>query len=90
MLTPGAQGPGLVSPSKTRQGTQFGLGATSAAEQFPLHWYPVKGQGTPLDLRHPILISAQEPQVTFTVGNKLIDFLIDTAPQTLPIYLKKY
>ena len=38
---------------------------------------PVRGQGTPLDLRRPILISPQEPRVTLTVGNKLIDFLID-------------
>ena len=30
-----------------------------------------------MDLRHPILISPQEPQVTLTVGDKLIDFLID-------------
>ena len=33
-------------------------------------------QGAPLDLRHPILISPQEPQVTLTMGDKLIDFLI--------------
>ena len=75
MLTSRAQEPDLVSPSKTRQGTQFGLRATSAAGQFPLCQHPVRGQGTPLDLRHPILISPQEPQVTLTVGNKLIDYL---------------
>ena len=41
-----------------------------------------RGQGgAPLDFRHPILISptgAPEPHITLTVGNKLIDFLIDT------------
>ena len=78
MVTPGAQRPGLVSPSKTRQGTQFGLGANSATGQFPLSQYLVRGQDTPLDLRLAILISPQEPQVTLTVGNKLIDFLINT------------
>ena len=41
MLTLGAQGPGLVSPSKTQQGTQFGLGATFGARQFPLCQYPI-------------------------------------------------
>ena len=30
-----------------------------------------------MGLRRPILISPQEAQVTMTVGNKLIDFLID-------------
>ena len=38
-------------------------------------------QEAPLDLWHPILISptgAPEPHITLTVGNKLIDFLIDT------------
>ena len=35
VLTPGAQGPGLVSPSKMRQSIQFGLGATSGAGNFP-------------------------------------------------------
>ena len=78
MVTPGAQGPALVSPSKTQQGTQFGPRATCAAGQFPSPRYPVRGQGTPLDLRRPILISPQEPRVTLTVGNKLIDFLINT------------
>ena len=34
--------------------------------------------GAPLGLRHPIPISPQEPRVTLTVGDKLIDFLIDT------------
>ena len=29
------------------------------------------------DLRHPITISPQEPKVKLTVGNDLIDFLID-------------
>ena len=77
-VNPGAQGPGLVLPSKTQQGTQFGPGVTSAAGQFPLHWYPVRGQGTPLDLRRQILISPQEPWVTLTMGNKLTDFLVDT------------
>ena len=61
MLTPGAQEPGLVSPSKTRQSTQFGPGAVSAAGQFPLLRYPLRGPGTPLDLRCPILIFPQEP-----------------------------
>ena len=75
MLTPGAQEPDLVSSSKTRQGTQFGPGATSATGQFPLRQHPVRGQGTHLDLRCLILISPQEPQVTLTVGNKLIDYL---------------
>ena len=31
-----------------------------------------------MDLRHPIAISLQEPWVTLTVQDKLIDFLIDT------------
>ena len=31
-----------------------------------------------LDLRHPIPVSPQEPQVKLTVGNELIDFLINT------------
>ena len=31
-----------------------------------------------LGLRHSIPISPQEPQVTLIVGDKLIDFLIDT------------
>ena len=75
MITPKAQGPGLVSPSKTQQDTQFGPGATSTAGQFPLCRHPVRGQGTPLDLRHPILISPQESQITLTVENKLIDYL---------------
>ena len=43
VLTLRAQEPGLVSPSKTWQGTQSGPGATSAAGQFPLHQYPVGG-----------------------------------------------
>ena len=43
VLTSRAQGPGLVSPSKTRQGTQFGLEPTSRAGQFPLRQYPVRG-----------------------------------------------
>ena len=30
-----------------------------------------------MDLRHPITISPQEPKVKLTVGNDLIDFLID-------------
>ena len=34
-LTPGAQEPGLVSPSKNQHSTQFGPGATSTAGQFP-------------------------------------------------------
>ena len=36
MLTPRAQGPDLVSPSKTQEDTKFGLGVTSTAGQFPL------------------------------------------------------
>ena len=35
-LVPGALGPGLVSPSKTQQGTQFGPGTTPRAGQSPL------------------------------------------------------
>lgn len=31
----GLVSPGLVSPSKTQEGNQFGLGATSRAGQFP-------------------------------------------------------
>ena len=77
MVTPGAQGSGLASPSKTQQGIQLGPGATSTAGQFPLGRYPIRGQGTPLDMRCPILILPQESPVTLTVGNKLIDFLID-------------
>ena len=38
----------------------------------------MKRPGVPLDLRRPIPISPQEPQVTLTVEAKLIDFLIDT------------
>ena len=34
--------------------------------------------GAPLDFRHLILISPQEPWVTLPVGKKLMDFLIDT------------
>ena len=34
--------------------------------------------GAPLDLRYLIQMSRQEPWVTVTVGNELIDFLIDT------------
>ena len=33
--------------------------------------------GAPLDLRYLIQMSRQEPWVTVTVGNELIDFLID-------------
>ena len=40
MVTPESQGPGRVSPSQTRQSTQFGLGATSAAGWLPLHQDP--------------------------------------------------
>ena len=36
VLLSGAQGLGLESPSKTRQGTQFGPGATSGTGLFPL------------------------------------------------------
>ena len=36
VLTPRAQEPDLVSPSKTPQATQLGPGATSTAGQFPL------------------------------------------------------
>ena len=61
MVTSGAQGPGLVSPSKTRQGTQFGLRATYATGQFPLPQYLVRGEQTSLHLRHLILISPQGP-----------------------------
>ena len=43
MLTAGARRPGLVSPFKTQQGTQFGPGATSRAGKFPLCWYPIGG-----------------------------------------------
>ena len=43
VLVSGPQGLGLVSPSKTWQGTQFGLGATPRAGQFPLCHYPVGG-----------------------------------------------
>ena len=50
LLTLGAQEPDLVSPAKTPQGPQFGLGAASAAGQFPLRWYPVRGQGDSLGL----------------------------------------
>lgn len=35
MLTPRAQGPGLVSPFKTQQGIQFGPGVTSGQDSFP-------------------------------------------------------
>ena len=89
MFTPRAQEPGLLSPSKTQQGTKFGPGATSASGQFPLCQHPVRGQGTPLDLRRLILISPQEPWATLTVGKKLIDFLMDTTPETFPTYLKR-
>ena len=34
-LAPGAQGPGLVSPSKIQQSTQFGPGAIPRARRFP-------------------------------------------------------
>ena len=37
-----------------------------------------RGLGAPLNLRHPIPIFPQKPQVTLT-GDKLIDFLIDTS-----------
>lgn len=37
-----------------------------------------KAAQAPLDLTCPIPISPQEPRVTLTVGDKLIDFLIDT------------
>lgn len=46
-------------------------------------------QRTPLGLRHPVWISLQESWVTLTVGKKLIDFLIDTTPQTFPAYLRR-
>ena len=47
LLTPGAQGSGLVSPSKTQQGTQFGPGATSATVQFPLCRGGLNANGQP-------------------------------------------
>ena len=74
ILTPKTQGPSIVSPSKTQQGTQFGLGATCTSGQFPLRWHPERGQGTPLDLRCTILISPQEPSVTLTVGTSWLIF----------------
>ena len=43
MLVSGAHGLGLESPSKTRQGTQFGPGATSGKGPFPLCHYLVGG-----------------------------------------------
>ena len=36
-----------------------------------------RGSDSLLDLRHPITISPQEPKVKPTVGNDLIDFLMD-------------
>ena len=43
MLTSRSQEPGLLSPSKNWQGTQFGLGATSGAGQSSLCTYPIGG-----------------------------------------------
>ena len=43
VLVSGAQGLGLVSPSKTQEGTQFGPGATSGVGQFPLCHYLIGG-----------------------------------------------
>ena len=48
-----------------------------------------RDQRTPLGLRHPVWISLQESWVTLTVGKKLIDFLIDTTPQTFRAYLRR-
>lgn len=74
MLTPRTQEPGLVSPSKTRQGTQFGPGATSTARQFPLCQYPIRGLN---ENGQPAGFLWMQPQVTVTVRDQLIDFLID-------------
>ena len=54
-LAPGAQGPGLVSPSKTQQGTQFGPGAIPRARHFPLRCIP-EGSG-PQSFWHQGLVS---------------------------------
>ena len=36
------------------------------------------GPRASLDMSQPIIFSLQEPQVQLIVGNKLIDFLVDT------------
>ena len=40
VLVPGVQGPGLVLPSKTLQGTRFAPEATPGAGQFSLTKFP--------------------------------------------------